>query len=265
MVVGLAQMHIEWENKEDNLIKLEEYLRDFSRDKGCDDGIILFPEMSLTGFSMNTDVTADRQRETVDICKKLAAKYNISMGVGWVSKENELAKNHYSIIAASGVEILDYVKIHPFAYSGEDKYFEGGNAIYTCKMGDFNVGVLICFDLRFPEVFQHLSDEAELIIVAANWPMARNMHWNTLLSARAIENQCYIAGVNCVGEIGGQKYSGDSALISPEGVRIIPVRTCEYADGGSLMIYNIDNNVKKIRDNFPVKSARRTDLYRTLM
>lgn len=286
MLAGLAQTHIVWENKPANLRKAEGVIKAFKikkdelRDQEA--GIVLFPEMTLTGFSMNTSYTAETDRQTVASFCKLAEAYGVAVGVGWVSAGGDLCENHYSIIDASGNEILDYVKLHPFAYSGEDRYFRGGSDIGVCRVGNMKIGTQICFDLRFPETFEILSDNAQLIVVPANWPERRREHWNTLLCARAIENQCYIAGVNCVGMMDGQYYSGDSCLYSPDGK---PVCVCdkiderglseavscadagtewEYVSHETVFIYKIENDVDDIRKAFPVKSARRPDLYRNL-
>jgi predicted amidohydrolase len=152
---------------------------------------------------------------------------------------------------------LDYIKIHPFSFAGEDKYFKGGEKLSTCSIEGFETGVAICYDLRFPELFIKLSEKAELIIVPANWPAARSLHWKTLLRARAIENQCYVAGVNCSGDMDGQTYSGDSAIYSPEGEMLTPVETITINETDKVYIYDIVNDVQEIRDGFPVRNDRK--------
>ena len=272
MVIGLAQMHIAWENKEENKMHIEKYVQKFSEAvAGLNDtALLLFPEMSMTGFSMNTELTADKNDESVEFAKKIADKYKIALGIGWVKKQEVLSENHYSIVDSSGDMISDYVKIHPFSYSGEDRYFQGGDSMALCTIKDFCVGTAICYDLRFPELFQAMSKKTDLIIVPANWPQKRRTHWMTLLSARAIENQCYIAGVNCCGEIGELSYSGDSALYYPDGetVALYDVLTLDF-DGvekglNQLFIYKIENDVANERFSFPVKNDRREELYKQL-
>lgn len=297
MIIGLAQTHIVWENKTCNMKKMQGCLEAFARyiktcgdgDKvECADGLILFPEMSLTGFSMHTDITAEHGKETVHMCEELARSYGLSIGIGWVAgKENaECCENHYSIITPDAGEILDYIKLHPFAYSGEDAFFEGGSSLPVCRLRDMCLGAAVCFDLRFPEVFQILSDKADMIVVPANWPERRNAHWKALLAARAIENQCYIAGVNCCGLMDGQYYSGDSCMYAPDGTCMEPVkvidsrelsegtycveqnRECAYADEECVLVYDVGacaDSVRLVRKSFPVKSARRPELYRRLL
>jgi predicted amidohydrolase len=201
-------------------------------------------------------------------------EYGVSIGTGWVKNpapdvnetekndgENSdiLCENHYSIISQNGKLLLDYIKIHPFSFAGEDKYFKGGEKLSTCGIEGFETGVAICYDLRFPELFIKLSEKAELIIVPANWPAARSLHWKTLLRARAIENQCYVAGVNCSGDMDGQTYSGDSAIYSPEGEMLTPVETITINETDKVYIYDIVNDVQEIRDGFPVRNDRKKE------
>ena len=272
MRLGLAETHIVWENKELNKINLEKCVEEFSRAVSPykETALLLFPEMSMTGFSMNTDITAEDNDESLVFAEYLSNKYKIALGIGWVKKQKMLCENHYSILAPCQGLISDYVKIHPFSYSGEDKLFKGGEKISVCKLDAFNIGTAICYDLRFPEIFQIMSKKAELIVVPANWPKKRSTHWNTLLCARAIENQCYVAGINCFGEIGGVNYSGDSGLYSPSGEKIIPdevlsLKACEKGNmQHKLLIYKIENNVAKERAAFPMKKDRREALYKNL-
>lgn len=263
MRIGLAQINIIWENKEQNINKLRHCLE--SCNTVCD--IVFFPEMSLTGFSMNTEYTAEADSQTVHICERLAREYGVAIGIGWVKQGGSKCENHYSIVTAEGREALDYTKLHPFSYSGEDRYFRGGDTLSACRIGDMKLGAVICYDLRFPEIFQTLSDKVDFIAVPACWPEKRRKHWLTLLEARAIENQCYIAGINCCGMINDTYYSGDSCLFGPDGQ---PVQTTDVIDldvgceGEKLFIYNIENNVTSVREIFPVKTDRRNELYGSL-
>ena len=119
---------------------------------------------------------------------------------------------------------------------------------------------LICYDLRFPEIFQIVSEQAKVIPVIASWPTARREHWMTLLKARAIENQCFILGVNRSGEGGGLSYIGDSMAVSPTG------EVLAHVEGGNgLTIVDIDpNEADAYRKSFPVKADRKPALYHAL-
>ena len=277
MKVALFQMNIIWEDKAQNLDKVRLCL-DLLRDKAVN--LLLLPEMSLTGFSMNTANTAESDNYTVEQIKKLASSYGISIGVGWTKKgKDSLCENHYTIVPGDGGEgrneliESDYIKIHPFSYDNEDKYFRGGNILTTCEMSDFSIGTTICYDLRFGEIFTRLSEQADMIIVPANWPASRVMHWDTLLRARAIENQCYIAGINCVGMMNDKCYSGHSVIFNPVGKMQIPTIILDINNNmidmnsyngeaeDVTLIYDILNDVQELRTSFPVRNDRRPDLY----
>lgn len=256
MKVALYQSEIIWENKEKNIEKLKEILRKLD---GTEVDLILLPEMSFTGFSMNIEKTKEYEDETIGLITELAKEHQTSIGFGWVKAVEEKAENHYSVICKNGEMISDYVKIHPFSYSGEDEKFIGGNDISYFCMENTTFSTFICYDLRFPEIFQIASEKADVIIIPANWPEKRRMHWKCLLQARAIENQVYILAVNCVGNIGDLKYSGDSCIITPNGDI---VEKMEFTEG--IIIKDISFDVKNIRNDFPVKKDRREELYKIL-
>lgn len=262
MKIALGQLKIFWEDKEANLSRLKEYLEELPEVE-----LLLLPEMSLTGFSMNTERTKECKKETVDQIRELAKQYHTAIGVGWVKDLETICENHYSIVSPEG-ELLDYAKLHPFSYGEESLHFVGGDRLPLCAYQDFQIGVQICYDLRFPEPFQILSKKADLIVVPANWPASRREHWDTLLRARAIENQVYIAGVNCAGNMGGQYYSGDSVLYGPDGTRVSAKRKSipgkEEIPEEAVFVYEIDNQSRKYREDFPVKKDRREALYRKL-
>ncbi len=262
MRIALAEMHMVWEDKQKNTDKLLHILEGI-KDKNVQ--LLLCPEMTFTGFSMHTKQTAEADFETVNKIKEFSKCYNIAIGFGWVKKgedEKGLCENHYTVVSNQGDVLLDYTKLHPFSYSGEDKYFKGGDSLSVCSLGEFCLGVSICYDLRFPEIYQIMSNVADFIVVPANWPERRSDAWLTLLCARAIENQCYIAGINCRGTINEIAYSGNSTVISPEGSVILPVFDLSFSDGDKVFIYDIKNDVKNIREAFPTKKDRRPEFYK---
>lgn len=253
MKIALYQMNIIWEDKEKNYKNLEEQLYRLY-EKNVE--LFLLPEMSFTGFSMNVDVTKESKNETVNRMIEFAKKYNVAIGFGWVKDCGEKSENHYTIVNKAGEVISDYAKIHPFSFSGENQKFRGGERTVTFKLGDMIFSTFICYDLRFPEIFQAVSKDAHVIIIPADWPEKRSEHWKCLLRARAIENQVYIAAVNCVGEIGGLIYSGDSCIIDPEGKVLVQSSGAE-----GVLEYELINNLNVYRNAFPVKNDRREDLY----
>lgn len=279
MWIALAQTNIIWEEKQVNLARAEAFLA------STDAEVVLFPEMSLTGFSMHTDVTAEICKSAAAVplreqtyrassmtklpttgwtlaqIEALARRHHKTIGIGWVKKTEPLCENHYSIVTPDGSVAMDYAKIHPFSYGEEHEHFQGGKALCTGTLGEFQAGLGICYDLRFPEQFRAMVPESEIFIVPANWPEARASHWKALLAARAIENQCYVAGVNCCGSMGDQYYSGDSGIYAPDGSLLVPTKEIQLADvpckEEKLLVYDIQNDVAKIREAFPVLQDRK--------
>lgn len=263
--IGLLQYNTIWENMDSNLSKISEYC-----EKASKSGVklLLLPEMSFSGFSMNTkDIASDRQ-EIIQATQKIAKENDILMGFGWVENaekdmkerdNNRKCKNHYSVVGKNGI-ISDYCKIHPFSYSDEDKFFEGGTSLGLFELDGIRFGVAICYDLRFPDLFQLLSENAHVIIVPACWPEKRVEHWKVLLRARAIETQSYILGINCVGDIGGIQYLGESCIVDPNGIVVAVAKM--YSE--EMLIYDLIDDVDYYRSIFPVRNDRRDDLYEEL-
>jgi omega-amidase len=256
MRVGLCQMNITWEEKERNKIKAKKFIQEAA---GQLVELILFSEMCLTGFAIDPKNTKEKELETIEFFGKCAKKYHIFIGFGWTKDygSNNKAENHFSIVTPEGEVILDYTKIHPFSFAKEDKLFMSGQRIETCRIGEFPISTFICYDLRFPDVFQAVSDQVAIIIIPANWPEARRDQWRCLLKARAIENQVYILGINAVGKIGESNYAGDSCIIDPVGNVLTEL---SYEEG--LLVYDIKNDVKDYREAFPVRKDRKVSLYR---
>ena len=255
MRIGLYQSKIVWENKEENLCKLEKRLKR-AVELGAD--AIFLPEMSFTGFSMNTQYSGEDDYYTVDNLARFARDYSISIGFGWVKHKIE-SENHYTVVNKWGEVIFDYTKIHPFSFSGEDKSFVSGDDLGYFELEGIRFSALICYDLRFPSIFEIVARKSDIIIVPANWPAKRSDHWKCLLKARAIENQVYVAGVNCVGMIGGLEYNGCSCLFNPNGDI---VESC--AEEEKLIIADIKGDVSDYRDVFPTYKDKKTALYRKL-
>lgn len=257
--VALVQTHLVWEDKAQNYKIAEKWLKE-AADQNAE--TVFFPEMSFTGFSMNTDVTGEDDKSTIQYMKAKAQQYHVNIGFGWVKDcEKECGKcgNHYTVVDSTGNVLSDYTKIHPFSYSGEDAKFQGGSKIVHFVLNNIPWSSLICYDLRFPEIFQAVSEKAHVIVVPANWPAKRSAHWKALLQARAIENQVYILAVNCVGDIGGIWYTGDSCIIDPDG----NVKACLSGSEG-MLCFELTDDVERFRGAFPVKQDRRRELYRKL-
>ena len=155
--------------------------------------------------------------------------------------------------------VLDYAKIHPFSYSGEDKVYRAGEKLVQAQIKDIRIGGYICYDLRFPEIFSAMRDQYEVIMVIANWPETRAEQWETLLKARAIENQAYVIAVNRVGDGDGLHYIPGSHVYDWLG-RDVSVRVSE-----KLRVADIDPGaVRHARTEFPQTNDRKNTFYKML-
>ena len=256
MIIGIAQINITWEDCTENMKKVEDFVRKASEDKV---ELILFPEMTLTGFTMDINKLFLSEEEIISWIKKIAIDNNINIGLGFAIKIDEKGKNKYVIVSKEGKALTMYTKIHPFSYGGEDEKYYSGDKICICTINEFKIIPFICYDLRFPEIFQIASKEAQIITVAASWPKSREQHWITLLKARAIENQCYVIGINRVGTGDGLQYNGASVFVSPSGEIFNEINSEE-----TLIIMDLEiEKIREVKDRFDIKKDRREELYKS--
>ena len=250
MKIALAQIDIVYEDIHSNFATVEEFI---VQAKQNDTDLIIFPEMTCTGFSMNRQKIA-HEEETIYFMKNLSKTYHIVICFGLVVCRNHRYYNRLMIVDGDE-ELLSYDKIHPF--HEEAQYYEKGNHINRCFIKQIPMTAFICYDLRFPEIFQYASKNCDVIIVIASWPKQRDEHWLTLLKARAIENQCYIIGVNRVGRDEKSVYLGHSVIYNSNGDRITSL-TCEEEN-----IYcEIERkDIDDSRRGFYTKQDRRDELY----
>ncbi len=254
MRIALTQMDIVWEDKEANK-KICERLMEKAAKEGAE--IIVFPEMTLTGFTMRPELFGEEQDETFQYFSQLSKGFGLGVVYGTIEKYQEKYYNTLEMIA-DGKKIMKYRKIHPFTYGGEKEHYASGEWIEIADWNGHQVGGFICYDLRFPENFQESSKKSELIFVIANWPEERIEQWKVLLRARAIENQCFIVGVNRKGQGRDLRYVPSSYVITPYG-NILNAEGCSE----EMIVADIDwDMVKQYRQCFPVKDDRRPDVYR---
>lgn len=257
MKAALCQFRIAYEEKEQNLQRAGQMIADAAKEQAK---IIFFPEMSFTGFSMQVSVTGETGGETVRRMQEYAQKYGIAVGFGWVKQKGDKGENHYTVTDETGAVIADYIKIHPFSFSGEEKYFAAGSQTAVFSLSGIKFGLFICYDLRFPEIFRAVSAEAEVLVVAANWPEKRIAHWNKLLEARALENQSWVLGINCVGNQQNLHYCGSSRAVNPEG------ETVDFlTEREGIIFCEIQDEAARFRRSFPALQDRRNALYKELL
>jgi predicted amidohydrolase len=248
MKIALIQMDTAWESRRANYASADKFFKKAARE-ACD--IIVFPEMFDTGFSMNISaLRKDGKGETEGVLSGLAKKYGLNVVAGFAEKTagRKKAKNLASVFDRSGSVIASYAKMRPFTFADEDKYFSSGNSSVVFSVEGVPASVFICYDLRFPELFREVAREVLIIFVIANWPERRKDHWETLLKARAIENQCFVIGVNRTGKDGnGIRYPGASHVYGPTGKDL-----CAGGRGEQFIACEIDpGEVMKVRCQFP--------------
>jgi predicted amidohydrolase len=160
------------------------------------------------------------------------------------------------LVDPAGETVLEYAKLHPFSLGGEDRVFAAGDAVRVHPLEGFTLQATVCYDLRFPELYRAgMRRGADLIGVQANWPESRREHWEVLLRARAIENQSFVAGVNCAGTQRGTLYAGGSRLVSPKGEVLAQA-------GADACVVSADiaaGHVKSWRRTFPVLRDRKAE------
>ncbi len=217
MKISLVQFDIIWENRNANLENLDNLLLPL---KGSTD-IVILPEMFTTGFSVNPEgISEEAGAETCLWMKKKAREGTFAICGSYIINERENFFNRFIFISPDG-KSWQYDKRHLFSLSGENRTFTPGTEKIIIEFSGLRICPMICYDLRFP-VWSRNKNEYDLLIYASNWPYSRQFAWNTLIRARAIENQCFVAAVNRVGRDGNNtEYRGESALIGFAGKTII--------------------------------------------
>jgi predicted amidohydrolase len=218
-----------------------EYLRQLLSRLNQTVDMIVFPEMTLTGFTMRAQKYAETMSETsIQFFSELARQYNAHIFAGLIESENHLFYNTLGHLNPAGQTVAKYRKIHPFSFSGESRHYTAGNRPVITSIDKFRLGLAVCYDLRFPELFRFYAKErVHVIIDIANWPHSRIEHWRTLLKARAIENQCYVLGVNRIGKDKKNEYCGCSCVFDPFGELIIQAGEKEEIITGTLSLTRV--------------------------
>jgi len=210
MRITLIQDKIFWADKAANLQKTGEQLTALAGQTE----LVVLPEMFTTGFCTDELHLAETMDgETVQTLRNWAVKYQLAITGSFIATENENVYNRAFFVFPSG-EIRTADKRHLFSMGGEHNHFSAGNKRMMVNYCGLNICVLVCYDVRFPVWSRNVNNEYDLLIYPANFPQSRIADWDILLQARAIENQCYVCGVNRVGVDGlGIDYNGHSALL----------------------------------------------------
>lgn len=254
LTITLIQTNLFWEDKKANLQMLQQKIESIKEKTE----IVILPEMFTTGFSMKPELLAEKMNgETVQWMKKIAAEKKVII-TGSVMIEDPSANaqggkyfNRLIWMLPNG-EFGVYDKRHLFAFADEQDHYSAGSKKLIASVKGWKINLQICYDLRFPIWARQSPGDVEnkydLLINVANWPVKRSVAWKTLLRARAIENQCFVAGVNRVGEDGNKiSYNGESSIIDPMGEIIYQKESEE-----DIFTFTLQKEVvEETRDKFP--------------
>ncbi|WP_339837746.1 amidohydrolase [uncultured Flavobacterium sp.] len=233
MKIALFQTNLVWENPKSNRTFIEEYF--MSEDDEFD--LFVLPEMFTTGFTMNPENVAETmQGETISWMKSLALKKNCAVCGSLVVSENNSFYNRFIFVHPNG-KIDFYNKRHLFSLAGEHQKYAKGTKKVIIDYKDWKICPQVCYDLRFP-AFSRNHENYDLLLYVANWPKPRTNAWDILLKARAIENLCYVIGVNRIGfDENNHEYIGHSQVLDELGNQIL-----DTEDNLGVFIVELDKN-----------------------
>ena len=238
MKIVAINLDIKWKDKDANLKKIEEIA------KSKDADLFLLCEMFATGFCMDPEVVADRNEETLAWMKSFAQLKNAAVCGSVSVEESGKYYNRMYFVLPDGTYSF-YDKVHLFTYSGEHKNYSAGSERVIVNYKGFRILLQVCYDLRFP-VFARNKNDYDVILYVANWPESRVVAWETLLKARAIENQAYVFGVNRIGVDGNSlKYKESTHCFFADGFTI-------SEKAGDLISATLNTEIlQNFRDKFP--------------
>jgi predicted amidohydrolase len=255
LTITIIQPNLHWENKVANLEMLEQKINSIQEKTE----VVILPEMFSTGFSMKPEIFAENMSgETIQWMKKIASSKKIILTGSVIIEEDGKYFNRLIWMLPNG-DYGFYDKRHLFAYADEHHHYSAGNKRLIAQVKGWKINLQVCYDLRFPVwarqtppllLERGLGGEVEydVLVYVANWPERRSTAWKSLLQARAIENQCYVVGVNRVGDDGNKiHYSGDSSIIDPLG-EILYQKTNEE----DVFTYTLQKEkLDEVREKFP--------------
>jgi omega-amidase len=245
MKITIVQPDTIWEDKKANFIRIGQMLENLP---GSTD-IIVLPEMFNTGFSLDAEELSEKPgEETFKWMNDQSAASSSAICGSYIIRSGSDYYNRFLFVSPEQMH-EQYDKRHLFGMAGENRIFTAGKSRKVFEYMGFRILPIICYDLRFPVWIRNRGDY-DLIICVASWPDTRREAWNSLLKARAIENQCYVAGVNRAGRDGeGLSYAGDSVVLDPLGKVIAKIN--EYEEGMATAEISL-KQLREFRERFPV-------------
>ncbi len=252
--IALGEYDIGWHDPQNSLARAVALVEQAAA-AGAD--LLVLPEMCATGFTMEPE----RHAEPLDgpsaaRLTALAREHKIHLLAGLATREPDgsACYNSAVLLGPDGERLGEYRKQRLYAHAGEERHYRPGSGPAVFEVGGVLISPFICYDLRFPELFREVGPEVDVLVVIANWPVARRAHWDVLVRARAIENQCYVVAVNRTGSGGGLEYDGGSAAHDPMGWRLDGAGEGAHAP----TVVEIDpEEVGRVRTELPFTEDRR--------
>lgn len=259
MKISCIQMDMEFQNPSQNYKKAEELIAEAMKETP---DVIVLPEMWNTGFFPHENLAelSDKNGEaTKKLMSALSEKYNVNIVAGSVANvKDEKVWNTAYIFSRDGECIAEYDKTHLFTPMNEDGFFEKGTHLCRFTLDGNACGIIICYDIRFPELTRSLTlDGLDFLFVVAQWPDIRIPHLDTISRARAIENQMFVATCNSCGKAGATTYGGNSVIYDPWGELLTKAGAQE-----EIITASCDTSIlKNIRESINVFRDRRPEIY----
>lgn len=255
MKIALYQMEVVPGQPEEAMAKISQWMTTIDAD------IAVLPEMWNTSYQLEDlqQLADENGTREVDFLSHLARKHHINIVAGSIAvKENEDVYNRAVVINRNGGVIYQYDKVHLVPMLNEPEYLTAGSQIKTFELEGRQMGVIICYDLRFPELTRKLALlGAEVIFVVAEWPLSRIDAFQKLNYARAIENQSYIIACNATGICDDTVMGGHSMIVDPEGSLIADLSHSEETLSAQINL----ERVEEMRSSIPIFQTRRPDIY----
>lgn len=236
------QSSIAWEDKDKN----SSHFFDLANNQAEKADVVIFPEMFTTGFTMNTRLAETMDGETIDQLLIFSKAKKTVVITSLIIKEGKKFYNRLVVVFPNG-KVSFYNKRHLFSFAGEHQHYSAGTKQLIVEWKGWRIMPLICYDLRFP-VWSRNTMDYDFLVFVANWPKRRKMAWQSLLVARAIENQAFVAGVNRIGkDNNGMEHSGDTCVLNPFGEQISMTKSFEERDELVILEYDL---LKNFREKF---------------
>ena len=248
--VALGEYDIGWHDPATSLARAAEVVAAAAADGTR---LVVLPEMCTSGFTMDLDFAESLAGESVAALSRMAAQSGVWLLAGVATRDADpaacVARNSALMFTPTGALTSVYHKQRLFAYAAEQRSYVTGDEAVVVDVEGVRVSPFICYDLRFPELFRAVASDTDLMVVIASWPAARRTHWDVLLRARAIENQCYVIGVNRSGVGGSITYDGGSAAYDPWGT---PLDRSPVSGANHITSVTVSpDEVKRVRTAYP--------------